>query len=612
MAGKVHILESDVANKIAAGEVIQRPASAVKELIENSIDAGAMSIDVLVKDAGKTLLQVVDDGEGMSEADAALAFRRHATSKISSARDLERIETLGFRGEALASIASIAHVELRTRTADDELGTLLKVEGSAQRGSSKVACGVGTTVMVRNLFFNTPARRAFMKSRATELRNISDAVTRMALIYPEISWKYRSDDDLLIDVVQQDQADRVRSILGEKHFSYLVPVSERTEYLTLSGFIGRPSFVRKNRAEQYLYLNRRYIQNRAINHAVFQAYEHLLVKGSFPFFLLNLTIEPSKVDVNVHPSKLEVKFENESDIYRFVLSVLKRTLAAHDLVPSVSLSTMSGGQGGGQGPLEIISSFDEAVRRGGDAVTTRAADSFLRREELDNLFGRADRGSGAASSVPAGKEGRIFAHETPEPGSTGDREYPVRSIWQIHDKYIISQVKTGLMIVDQHVAHERILYERAVQNLENALPSSQQLLFPQTVALSPTEYALVKEILPDLRKLGFDLKLFGKNTVVIEGIPSDVRVGNEGRILLDLLDEIQRNEHNAKIDARDNLAKSFACKAAIKAGDKLKPDEMINLIDHLFATKMPYVCPHGRPVVLKITLDELDKRFGRT
>lgn len=603
MASKIHILRSELSNKIAAGEVVQRPASAVKELIENSLDAGARSITVIIQDAGKALLQVVDDGEGMSQEDALLAFKRHATSKISTADDLERITTLGFRGEALASIGAVAQVELKTRTEGEDVGTLVRVEGDDVKDVTRVACEKGTSVTARNLFYNTPGRRNFLKSQQTERKNTTDVVTRMALAFPEVAWRYISDDEPILTLDPASFEERVRDIVGKKSFEQLVRVKETTEYLSMDGFIGRPDFIRKNRTEQFLFLNRRFIVNRAINHAVFQAYEHLLIKGAFPFFVLNLTIDPHHVDVNVHPSKMEVKFENESNIYRFVLSVVKRTLAANDLVPNLEMASR-----------ESSGMPDARLRFGGSGpVITQEVMGIPGQFDLEQLF-RRNRHPGEGVAVdsfapvlPREYQDRVVPQETalnlPSEG---------RAIWQVHNKYILSQIKTGIMIVDQHVAHERILYERVLANFENNLPSSQQLLFPQTVELTPGDFSLAQDLLPHLETLGFVLKPFGKNTMVIEGIPADVRVGSERKILQELLDEFRNNEHHATMDARDNLAKSFACKAAVKAGDRLTSQEMVSLIDQLFLTTMPYVCPHGRPVVIKISIDELDKRFGRT
>ncbi|MBI3004060.1 MAG: DNA mismatch repair endonuclease MutL [Ignavibacteriales bacterium] len=612
-------MQPELANRIAAGEVVQRPSSAVKELVENSLDAGAPKITVIVKDAGRSLIQVVDNGDGMAEDDALLAFRRHATSKISSAQDLENIRTLGFRGEALASISAVAQVELKTRIAADDVGTLLRIEGDTVKEHSKTALERGTTIIVRNLFYNTPARRQFLKTDHTELKSITDVVTRMAIAYPEVEWLYTSNDEVLLDLRKKSMEGRVADVFGERQFESLIRFNEKTEFMSVEGFICKPDFARKSRVDQFLYLNRRSIVSRMIQHAVFQAYEHLLEKGSFPFFILNLTIDPRKVDVNVHPSKLEVKFENESNVYRFVLSVVRRVLAEHDLFPAVAFT--SG---------EATSRRDEPLRfeRGNIPMTesqdvSGSAGSILSATalesatavDIDELFARK-REDIARTPIfptrddPTEAKSRVLQHVTQT--SPMDSSQQGRAIWQTHNKYILSQIRTGLMIVDQHAAHERILYERAVANFENNLPFTQQLLFPQTVELSASDYGLAKELQPYFEKLGFAMKLFGKNTLVIEGIPADVRVGSEQRILQDVLDGYKNNEYNSTMDARDNLAKSFSCKAAIKAGDRLNTAEMISLIDHLFATQIPYVCPHGRPVVVKISIEELDRRFGRT
>ena len=641
MPSKIHILKPELANKIAAGEVVQRPASVVKELIENSLDGKASAISIVVKDAGKALVQVIDDGEGMSAEDALVTFERHATSKIATAEDLEAIKTLGFRGEALASIAAVAQVELKTRQESDDTGTLIRVEGNELKENTKVAMERGSGVVVKNLFYNTPARRNFLKTRTTELKNISDVVTRMAIAYPEVAWHYVSDDEELLDLKPKSGEERLKDLFGERHFESLVKVHEVTDYLAIDGYIGKPNFSRKSRVEQFLFINRRFILNRAINHAVFQAYEHLLEKGMFPFFILNLTLDPHKVDVNVHPSKMEVKFENESSIYRFVLSVVRKTLAAHDLIPALSFQTD-----------DVLNQFGERLRfaqphvsQAGSPPTQTGTTSVSQKglppqaptlailspvgaEQIDieQLFGKIERRMGTDAAQKDGEatfpsdlqratppaSDRVLLHRPIRAPGEKEPAQEGRAIWQIHNKYILSQIRTGLLIVDQHVAHERILYEKALANFENSLPTTQQLLFPQTVQLNASDYSLVKELAPHLEKLGFDVKLFGKNTVVIEGIPADVRVGNETQILQDVLDEFKNNEHAQTIDARDNLAKSFSCKAAIKAGDRLNTTEMIVLIDQLFATQMPYVCPHGRPIVVKISIDELDRRFGRT
>jgi DNA mismatch repair protein MutL len=620
VASKIHILNPELSNKIAAGEVVQRPASVVKELIENSLDAKATRISIIVKDAGKVLIQVVDNGEGMSEQDASLAFRRHATSKIRSARDLEEIRTLGFRGEALASISSVAQVELKTRSELDDLASFLRIEGDEIKERTKSALERGTSITVRNLFYNTPARRNFLKTRHTELKNITDAIVRMAIAYPEVEWFYTSDDEVMFDLKATSIEERVTSIFGKALSQSIIKFEDTNDLMAVSGFLGKPDFARKSRAEQLVFMNRRFIFSKMINHAVFQAYEHLLEKGSFPFFILNLTLDPRKVDVNVHPTKMEVKFENESNIYRVILSVVRKALAANDLVPAMSLK-----DGNAISPLDTKLQFDSQgwkkaidtpmgapvfpigiVARPGEPVEPTTP-NIIGLVNVNQPVSSSDASLPFSASSSASN--RILSQRTAEDPSLSQESKP---IWQAHNKYIISQIRNGLMIIDQHVAHERILYERVLLNFENSLPSIQQLLFPETVEVSTSDYSLVKELQPHLERLGFDIKLFGKNTVVIEGIPADVRIGNERKILQDVLDEFKNNEHAGINDVRDNLAKSFACKAAIKAGDRLNNTEMVVLIEHLFLTKMPFVCPHGRPVIVKIPLEELDKRFGRT
>jgi len=619
MSSKIHILTPELSNKIAAGEVVQRPASVVKELIENSLDAKATCISILVKDAGKALIQVVDNGEGMSEQDASLSFRRHATSKIRSARDLEEIQTLGFRGEALASITAVAQVELKTRSESDDLATYLRIESDEVKEKTKSALECGTSITVRNLFYNTPARRNFLKTRHTELKNITDAVIRMAVAYPEVEWFYTSDDEVIFDLKSNSIEGRMAALFGKAIYRSMVKFGDMNDLMTVSGFLGKPNFARKSRAEQFVFMNRRFIFSKMINHAVFQAYEHLLEKGSFPFFMLNLTLDPRKVDVNVHPTKMEVKFEDESSVYRMILSVVRRALAENDLVPSVSFT-----DGNAISPIDAKLQFDSQgwkkameTQMGAPVfpIGTSARPGDPKVPMTPNIIGLDELKPSALNSEASllfnnssSANKRILSQRTADDPSLSQESKP---IWQAHNKYIISQIRNGLMIIDQHVAHERILYERVLSNFENSLPSIQQLLFPETIEVSTSDYSLVNELQTHLKSLGFDIKLFGKNTVVIEGIPADVRIGNERKILQDVLDEFKNNEHTGISDVRDNLAKSFACKAAIKAGDKLNVTEMVVLIEHLFLTKMPFVCPHGRPVIVKIPLEELDKRFGR-
>jgi DNA mismatch repair protein MutL len=614
---KVHVLPDHLANQIAAGEVIQRPESVVKELLENSLDAGAKSISVIIQDAGKKLIQVVDDGVGMDEADAVASFLRHATSKISSLEDLEGITTYGFRGEALASIAAVAHVTMKTRRAEDDAAVVVQIADNGKPRVSREGREVGTSITVQHLFYNVPARRKFLKSNATEFRHIAETVQRVALSHPEIALKFISDRETILDVKPTPLHERMLDVFGQRRMEGLVWMEERSEYVSLSGYISKPAFGQRSRANQYLFLNRRFITNKNIAHAVYNAYENLLIKGTFPFFLLFLELDPHRVDVNVHPSKMEAKFEDEQALYRFVSTVVRRTLSTNRLVPALSSS---------EHPREADTIGLEFTSRqhswsSGDVDPTTGEIVGLRRElftgqaQPEHGHHRAINGAEAAARLlgTAGPitEGGELQGERPAARAEESSRRSDSLVWQLHNKYILTPIENGLMIVDQHVAHERILYERALRRFETDVPASQQVLFPQTIELPVGDYALVNELLPYFEELGFTIKPFGRNTIVVEGIPTDVRRGDERKIIQDLLALYKEYQQHGQMDVRENLAKSFSCKAAIKAGDPLSGDEMRSLLDQLFQTKMPYVCPHGRPVVLRVSIEELDRRFGR-
>ena len=607
MLRTINILPENLANKIAAGEVVQRPASAIKELVENSIDAGATTITVIVKEAGKKLMQVVDDGYGMSEEDAAVAFERHSTSKIASFEDLEKIRTLGFRGEALASIAAVSQVELLTRQSAVAVGTRVRIEGGLRIEITEEAARPGTSVTVKNLFYNTPARQKFLKATNTEFKHIFDVIQRIALSHPRIETRFISDGETVLHLHPSTMEERVRDVFGEQLFKTVFSFEENAGMGTVGGFLGKPDFARKSRAEQYLFLNSRYIINRSLNHAVYQAYENLLEKTSFPFFILFLTLDTAKVDVNVHPSKMEVKFEDESSIYRMVLSAVRRALAAHDLIPTVGVrGEASAGKNVGlrfaasaNAPQQRPSSWQELLKvdaKTGEVIPespTPATQAMLQSDKLP--VDGTDKASTHRSLIP-------------------DSSYRISEVpvWQIHDKYIIVPIENGLLIVDQHAAHERVIYERAVERFNRSDKKIQQLLFPHTIEMTPGDAALVRQLNPLLETLGFAVKLFGKTTVILDGVPGDIKPGCEGQILQDVLDLYKEDEQGMKVEPRERLAKSYSCKAAIKAGDRLNEPEIRSLLDQLFAAQLPYTCPHGRPVMVKLSLSELDKRFGRT
>ena len=614
---KINILPENIANKIAAGEVIQRPESAVKELLENSIDAGANSIEVIVKRAGKNLIQVCDNGVGMSPEDAVDSIKKHATSKITVVEDLDDIRTLGFRGEALSSIAAVAQLEIRTERNEDEIGCLIKYEDSTGVVNEAGSFAKGTCVSVKNLFYNIPARRNFLRSDSTELKHIIDTFNKISLSHPQISFRFFNDEDLIFDYRSGNLEERIMQVFADNILDALIPVQEQTEYLTLKGYVSKPAFLKRSKGEQYVFLNNRYVISRQINHAVFSAYENILEKGDFPFFIIFIDLDPKKVDVNVHPSKLEVRFDDEKDIYSFVRAVIRKGLGSFDLVPS----------------LKFTESTNEGERTRFDKFTKTDVNDFSDRpifeakhstaksnfsdKEIDLIF------SAIPDDILPAKPGEIATHpfeqtnqiteikaEKSFASSPVSEETPF--IIQLHNKYILSQIKSGLMIIDQHVAHERILYEKVLNRLDANIPFSQQLLFPKTLDLNPGTFGLLKEIYPILAKLGFEIKFFSKQTIVIEGVPDDIKNGSEEIVLKEIIDEYISNSREKKLDETENIAKSYSCKAAIKAGDKLSDREMRLLIDQLFATSMPYVCPHGRPIVVKISLDEFDRRFGRT
>ena len=613
---KIKILPENVANKIAAGEVVQRPESVVKELLENAIDADSKNIDVIVKKAGKNLIQICDDGTGMTEDDLLLSVQKHATSKIAAIEDLEVIKTYGFRGEALSSIAAVCQLEIKTETRDQEIGTVIRIEEGNEIKIEKGSFQKGTCVIVKNLFYNIPARRKFLKTDNTELKHIIDTFNKTALSKPEINFKFYNDDQIIFDYPSGNFEERIQQIFADNMLDALVPVNEKTDFINIKGFVGKPSLLKKSKGEQYVYLNSRYIISKQVNHAVFTAYENILKKGDYPFFILLIEIDPERIDVNIHPSKLEAKFDDEKDLYNIILAVVKKSLAAHDLVPSMVFSNETGSEEkilvDHFQPYNKFDFSDRPVSSKSIGSTQSFSD-----EEIDNIFSRITDDEVSKSSTetlvpPFQKEIEPELRQEMVTRQESEVKEEIPFILQLHNKYILSQIKSGLMIIDQHVAHERVLYEKALNRLEADIPFSQQLLFPKSMQLDPARYQLLKEIYSHLSHLGFDIRFLSKDNIVIEGVPDDIKKGMEEKTLIEMIDEYVLNQREKKLEEKDNLAKSYSCKTAIKAGDKLNEKEMRLLIDQLFATSMPYVCPHGRPIVIKISLEEFDRRFGRT
>ena len=615
-----------VANKISAGEVVQRPASVVKELIENCIDAGADKITVAIKDAGKELIRIVDNGAGMLREDALLCVERFATSKITVVEDLDSLHSLGFRGEALASISSVSHFELKTRTEKETLGLRLRYEGGVLAEESGVQGEKGTTISVRNLFYNVPARRKFLKSNATEYQHIFEIVKSFALAYPEIEWRMYSDDEELFHLKSPDILERLNVFYGNDFAASMIELSEENDYLSIRGFLGKPVMQKRRKLDQYFFINRRLVQNRMLSQAVQQAYGDLLVERQTPFVLLFLGIDPSRVDVNVHPAKLEIRFDDERSIRNMFYPVVKRAIQLQDFSPDLEARESDDfpsppSQESSNRKLAFQDIPNRSMSTGDLYANYRAGSVHENVQPQVSALHQEDMFSSRPASgnvqqergLREGDEGlsSLLLSRLSEDEAVPNPKEAEPKIWQLHNKYLICQIRTGLMIIDQHVAHERVLYERAVDVMSQNVPNSQQLLFPQKVEFRPWEYEVFEEIREDLNRLGFNLRMFGKQTVMIEGVPQDVKPGTEVTILQDMIAEYNDNASRLKLDKRDNLAKSYSCRNAIMAGQKLSLEEMRTLIDNLFATREPYSCPHGRSVIIKLSLDQLDRMFGR-
>ncbi len=646
-----------LANQIAAGEVVQRPASVAKELIENALDAGASSIEVILKDAGSTLVQVIDDGCGMGPGDAERCFERHATSKLRSVDDLERIRTLGFRGEALTSIAAVAQVTLKTKRMEDDAGTLVRVEGGEQVEKRPCAIPNGTSVAVRNLFFNVPARRNFLKTPATELKHLTQTVQSLALANPDTAVRLEHDGHEHYDLPAAPDDDwraatraRALSLFGGDHESELVAVADESSDLRLRGFVGAPSFHRKTRGEQFLFVNGRAVTDRYLSHAVKKAYGELVPDGAFPFFALFLTMNPERVDVNVHPQKEEVKFDDQSGIYGFLRSAVRRALGRVHVSPQMDgedAETDDGedspdpepdGTGGGEhaappgagdgtsSPRPTPTSF-QPRRSSGDASGSpgRSSSGSAPRssrsksenpsaspgDQSDALY----RPPNAGDATPSGDASASPPQREEEPSSTSADDASERSgrrpVWGLHDTYVVTPTETGMMLVDQRAAHLRVLYERAQAHLHTQQGASQRLLFPHTVDLSPAEVELLDELRDDLGALGFELERLSGRTVSVRGVPADVPDGNEDTILEELLEQYRSAQDAVEDDRREHLAKTMAQRSAVDRGQPLSEEERRALLDDLFDCEMPYADPTGMPTIVKFSMEELADRFGR-
>lgn len=598
----IHQLPPEISNKIAAGEVIQRPSSVVKELLDNAIDAGADEIKIIIEHAGRTLIQVIDNGCGMSEEDLPLCFERHATSKINSVDDLFRIRTLGFRGEAMASIASVSQVTVRSKRAEDENGWEFEVDGGTEKPITPIATPDGTSFSVRNLFFNVPARRQFLKTDVTELRHILRTVQYAAIANTNIAFNIIADLEEIYNLPVQSLKERVATIFGAPYKASLIEFKEETSYVKIYGFASDPKLAKKSRGEQFLFVNGRPFQHRYLTHVILSLYDAWTKNNEYPFYALFFEIDPSKVDVNVHPSKLEVKFEDERSVIQLARSVVNRSLNEHFKVPNIHReeSTFLGDNESKGFDSGFGFDTSKKVRHddSGFHIPSRINRNPIKGRGDD--FGEMLYGNTSQSYQPS-ESGDFRSNEAKPSDDQG--------FFQLHNAYIITQTRTGVCVIDQHLAHKRIIYEKAITATESALPSTQQLLFAQTMELSASDYTLLKELHPILQRMGFSVQMLSGNTAMINGVPADIEIGNEQEVLVSMLHQYQELGQKMNLEARDKVAISFASKAAIPRGKKLGIKEMEALVDQLFACEQPYLDPLKKPTIVYLSLDELQSRF---
>ncbi len=607
MSDIIRLLPDSVANQIAAGEVIQRPASALKELLENSVDAGANDIKVIIKDAGKTLIQIIDNGSGMSEKDATLCFERHATSKIQDAKDLFSIRTLGFRGEALASIAAIAQVELRTKQKDEELGFCINIEGSEIKSNKACSCSNGTTVSVKNLFFNVPARRNFLKSNTAELRHIIEEFQRVSLVNNNISMSLINNDKSIFQLNSGTLYERIIAIFGGQFKERLIPVEQQTSEVSITGYIGKPEFAKKTRGEQYFFCNKRFIKHPYLNHSVNNAFQELIPEDAFPAYFIYLEIDPRKVDVNIHPTKTEVNFQDNHLIYAILKSCIKQSLGKFNVTPSLD--------------FEQELSLDLDFRKDKDKPIKNP---FYKKESNYNPFeGIKSKGeyvkptSANWTEIYKGLEKAekdlvpdIIPDTVPD-NNQNEEPSSASKIFQIKGKYLLTQLKSGVIIIDQNKANERILYEKFLKLLNDKQNVSQQELFPENITLSISDADLLKEIEPQIEILGFKINQLNKNTFIINGSPSGSEISNYKDFFEGLLESYKQNMLNSNLDDNIIIARSMAKRMALAYGKTLKYEEMEGIISDLFACQTPEYSPDGTRIVKLLNINEIDELFRK-
>ncbi|MCA6490169.1 MAG: DNA mismatch repair endonuclease MutL [Chitinophagaceae bacterium] len=618
MENLIQLLPEHLANQIAAGEVIQRPASAVKELLENAADAGATRIQLVVTDAGKALIQVIDNGRGMSETDARMAFERHATSKIRQIDDLFRINTMGFRGEALASIAAVAQVELKTRRPEDELGTHLEIENSKVVFQEPCSCPAGTQISMKNLFFSVPARRNFLKNNAVEMRHIIDEFIRVALAFPGIAFSLQSNGQEVFHLEPGNNRQRIIQLLGNAYQSKLVSVTEDTDYMNIRGYVGKPETARKTRGDQYFFVNNRFIKSAYLNHAVNTAFENLLPKDSFPTYILYIEVDPSQVDINVHPTKQEIKFEDEKIIYAFVQAAVKHALAQFSVAPSLDFSlnpdiqqldaiqrpfTEDDKKTAGHSSLfQTFSKKNQAhfIEKTGESTLSHWKEMYRPSEQM-----------GATDSSRPDTNASFWEKGANTKAAQGIQLSPDVPLVQLHQTYIIASTTDGFLLLHQQLAHERILYEKYSQAAHGRQMPTQKSLFPVLLNVGEADAALLSELLPDLSQIGYQIEKNESGEFVIQGIPADVLSGNEKNAIELLLEQFKHFSSEVQFSKREKLIRCMARQQAIKAGRTLAGKEMAQLIEELFTCGSPNVSPSGAATYTSFSGDYLTRMFGR-
>ncbi len=617
MSSIIQLLPDHVANQIAAGEVVQRPASVVKELLENAVDAGATDIKLIIKDAGKSLVQVIDNGKGMSVTDSRLCFERHATSKIRQAEDLFSLHTKGFRGEALASIAAIAHVEMKTKQEQDELGTHIIIEGSKFVSQEPSVLPKGTSFAVKNLFFNIPARRNFLKSETVEFRHIVDEFQRVALAHPNIYFTMYHNGSEMFNLPNSNYRQRIVNVFSGKTNEKLVPIQEETEIVTIEGFVGKPEYAKKNRGEQFFFVNDRFIKSGYLHHAVMAAYEGLLSNGSQPTYFIYLNVPPNTIDINIHPTKTEIKFDDEHALYAILRSTIKHSLGQFNVAPVLdfdrdpNLDTPYQYQNktAEYPTVQVDSTFNPFVDEKPSKQFSGGSNSYKKQEVAGSNWESLYVGLKNDTS-----EVETFSFESEEVTASlfdeKEEEQTINRTYQIHKKYIVSPIKSGMVIMDQGRAHQRILYEQFLTNMTVHQASSQQLLFPLQMYFSNNELKLITELQPSLENTGFVFEAFDTDSIHISGIPVNTTESEISMVLEQLLSDLQDGIPDSSFSQNDTIAKSMAKSLAVKTGTYLSEKEQENLVNNLFACKEPNVSPFQKPTFITMRVEDIDKRFA--